>query len=67
MLKVSIKNTRCRSGVFTVNFEEISHIVLVFPVLNLNKWMPAVKVIYKLIAFGKLDFLHKYCPLVCRW
>ena len=37
MLKVNIKNTRCRSGVFTVNFEEISHIVLMFPVLNLNK------------------------------
>ena len=37
MLKVNIKNTRCRSGVFTVNFEEISHIVLGFPVLNMNK------------------------------
>ena len=26
-----------RSGVFIVNFEQISRIVLVFPLLNLNK------------------------------
>ena len=26
-----------RSGVFIVNFEQISHIVLVFPLLTLNK------------------------------
>ena len=31
----------CRSGVFIVNFEKISHIVLVFPLLTLNKQMPA--------------------------
>ena len=30
-----------RFGVFTVNFEQISHIALVFPLLNLNKYMPA--------------------------
>ena len=29
-----------RSGVFIVNFERISHIVLVFPLLILNKEMP---------------------------
>ena len=27
-----------RSGVFIVNFEQISHIVLVFSMLTLNKW-----------------------------
>ena len=27
-----------RSYVFIVNFEQILHIVLVFPLLNLNKW-----------------------------
>ena len=29
------------SGDFIVNFEQILHIVLVFPLLNLNKYMPA--------------------------
>ena len=29
-----------RSGIF-VNFEQISHIVLVFPLFTSNKWMPA--------------------------
>ena len=29
-----------RSGVFVIDFERISHIVLVFPLLTLNKWMP---------------------------
>ena len=31
-----------RSGVFIVNFEQISHNVLVFLLLALDKWMPAV-------------------------
>ena len=30
-----------RSGVFIVNFEQNSHIILVFPLLTLNKKMPA--------------------------
>ena len=29
------------SAVFIVNFEQISRIVLVFPLLTLNKWIPA--------------------------
>ena len=28
-------------GIFTVNFEQIQHIVLVFPLLTLNLKMPA--------------------------
>ena len=31
-----------RPGVFTVNFENISHLVLMFPLLTLNKQLPAV-------------------------
>ena len=27
-------------GIFIVNFEYISHLVLVFLLLNLNRWMP---------------------------
>ena len=29
--------TRCRIGIFIINFEQISHIVLVFPMLTMNK------------------------------
>ena len=41
LLKVNNRNTRtrceiCRSGVFIVNFEHISHHVLVFLLLTLN-------------------------------
>ena len=35
LLKVNNRNWR-RSGVFTVNFEDISHLVLVFLLLTLN-------------------------------
>ena len=34
------KDTITTSGVFMVNFKQISHIVLVFLLLNLNKEMP---------------------------
>ena len=39
LFKVNIKDSIIgfRSGVFIVNFEQISHIVLVFPLLNLSK------------------------------
>ena len=30
-----------RTGVFIVNFEHISHLVIVFPLLTLSKQMPA--------------------------
>ena len=35
MFKVKNKD-RCRSGIFTVNFEHISHLVLLFLLLTLN-------------------------------
>ena len=37
MLKLTIRS----SGVFIVNFEQLSIIILVFPMLTLNKLMPA--------------------------
>ena len=44
MLKVNDKGTRTtpwrRSGVFIVNFEHFSHLVLVFPLLTLNMKLP---------------------------
>ena len=35
-IKILEQRQWCRSGVFVVNFEQISHIFLVFPLLNLN-------------------------------
>ena len=47
LLKVNNRNTRTRceicSGVFIVNFEHISHLVLVFLLLALNMQMPTGK------------------------
>ena len=39
MFKVNNRNTRARrrSGIFIVNFEHISHLVLVFLLLTLNR------------------------------
>ena len=40
MFKVNNKNTRRRrSGVFIVNFEQMSHLFLVFLLLTMNKYM----------------------------
>ena len=43
--KLAIKTLKQRqwrlSGIFIVNFEQIPHIVLIFPLLTLNKLMPA--------------------------
>ena len=47
-INVNIKDTRKRHehcfGVFIINFEQISHIVLVFPSLTLKKRMPTKSV-----------------------
>ena len=37
MFKVNNKETLYRFGVFVVNFEQIPHIVLVFPLLTLSR------------------------------
>ena len=44
LLKVNNRNTWRRSGVFIVNFEHISHLVLVFIVLTLSRLMPTGEV-----------------------
>ena len=48
MFKVTIKTSErrhwCRSGVFVVNFEHISHLVLVILLLTLNRQMPTAAV-----------------------
>ena len=41
MFKVNNKNTRKRCGVFIVNFEHISHLVLGFLLLTWSRWMSA--------------------------
>ena len=49
--KLTIKAPERRlSGVFIVNFEQISQIVLVFPLMTLNKQIPAG------IGVGKMFF-----------
>ena len=51
LFKVINKDTRMtswrRSDVFIVNFEQISRIVMVFPLLILNTQMRAEKILYK--------------------
>ena len=37
MFKINNEDTRMSSGVFIVNFEQISHIDLMFTLLTLNK------------------------------
>ena len=39
-----------RYGVFLVNFEQIPHIALVFPLLTLNNWLPAAA---RLVLYSK--------------
>ena len=49
MLKINSKGTKLRhwrrSGVFNVNFEHISCLVLVFLLLTLSRYMPTVNVL----------------------
>ena len=40
MDQVKLGKAWCRSGVFIVNFEHISHLVLVFLMLTLSRQMP---------------------------
>ena len=49
MFRVNNKDTRTtlmrRSGVFIVNFEHVSHLVLMFILFTLSKLIPAVSAI----------------------
>ena len=40
ILKTPERRQWIRSGVFIIDFEQIAHIVLVFPLLTLHKWIP---------------------------
>ena len=56
LFKVNNKETRkIGSSVFTVNFEQISHIILATPLLILDKWMSARNVFY-----DHLNFLYNF-------
>ena len=78
LLKVNYRNTRTRcyiyvqinnkdtrttlSGVFVVNFEHIWHLVLVFPLLNLNKCLSAG------FHAGQTDYnVAHYTKLAAEW
>ena len=43
-----------RSGVFIINFEYISHLVIVFLFLTLNMQLPAA------LSFGNVSNIHTY-------
>ena len=67
MFKGNNKDTkRCqqyRSGVFIVNFEHISHLVLVFLLLTLNRKMPAGMPLVLPIWFRYLDIKTFLCAI----
>ena len=54
-LTIKIPERRhCRFGVLIVNFEHISHLVLVFPLLTLNMQFPAWKLIHDSLCYYKM-------------
>ena len=67
------RHCRC-SGIFIVNFEHISHLVLVFLLLNLNMYLPAglkpllngTLMVYseKICTLFKVDNYHLYMTIV---
>ena len=65
-LKLKIKTPERRYGVFIVNFEYISHLVLVFLLLTLSRQMPAGMSIMKTRTISStpqhlLLILNRYC------
>ena len=58
MFKVSNKNIRRCSGVFTVNFEHMSHLVLVFLLLTLNMYFAGWMI--DNLSSGNLEDCHRY-------
>ena len=45
-IKTPARRHWSRSGVFNVNFEHILHLVPVFLMLTLTRWMPAEKALF---------------------
>ena len=68
--KLTVKTAeRCqwrRSGVFIVNFEHISHLVLVFLLLILNMLFPAGKVGYNCLKRGGIEIGALICAIFLR-
>ena len=67
MFKVKNKDTRttslwCRSGVFIVNFEHVSHLALVFLLLTLNIYLPAGKKKSYCCSFSDSKFRFSLLP-----
>ena len=52
------------SGVFIANLEKITHIVLVFLLLTLNKWIPARKLYWQGKYFLKMLWCFPRSPVV---
>ena len=61
-LPAQSKRQWCRSGVFIVNFEHISHLVLVFLLLTLNMQMPTG---LKFLSFVSYPYFVKYYESFC--
>ena len=51
-IKTPERHQWCRSGVFFVNFEHISHLVLVFLLLTLSRQMPAEILFFYLLSMS---------------
>ena len=58
MIETPERGQWSRSGIFIVNFEQISYIVLVSSLLSFNKWMAAgVRVISKMLKRESCNFI----------
>ena len=64
MFKVNNRKTNHRSGVFIVNFEHISHLVLVFLLVTLNMQLPVGKKIKFRKDFFESIESHKYILVI---
>ena len=65
MFKVNIKDTHWRhSGIFIVNFEHISHLVLVFLLLTLNMQLQAGFISWKTSGSDPSSHRYFYCVML---
>ena len=76
-LAIKLQHSSTTFYCFITNFEQISHIILMFPVLSLNKKMPAKYFLYKfykkrvtptaIAMFGLLPALCLLSQLIVHW
>ena len=45
-IKTPERRQSCSYGVIIINFEQISHIIMVIPLFTLNKYIPAGEFLY---------------------